>query len=643
MFAYLGVPVLAGEVCLGALAVATTDMTKRFTLRDQELLEALARQAGIAIQNARLYSQLQNELAERGRVEMALRQREAILEAVATAAGQFLQSQDWPRYIQTVLAELGQITHSSHTYIFQNHPGPQGRAVTTQLYQWTAPQAEPTLGRAEFQNVPLEGAGLERWREAMLRGEPYYGSHSTWQPDEVHYLGPLGAQSILEMPVYLPGAPGNLPGEAAREWWGLIGFDDYTAERVWSPAEVDAIKIAAGILSAAIQRQRADQAVQQREDLYRRAIGTADAVPYYYQYAPPQFSFIGEGILKLTGYPAAEMTPDLWNQHVEQAIPKGEASGLTEDEALQLSRQGKLPDWRCDYRFRRQDGELCWIADTGIELMGADGESHGCIGILQDITDRKLAEEAARQANLVLEKRVQERTAALQLANKEMEAFTYSVSHDLRAPLRAIDGYSRILLEDYGERLNADGQTCLNNVRQSAKKMNQLIDDLLQFSRATRQAMEMVPVSLSDLADELLEAHARQEADRVVQVTVQPGLETAGDPNLLRIAIENLISNAWKFTRQTANARIEVGQVPQSETMQPVYYVRDNGAGFDMQYAYRLFQPFQRLHSPEEFEGTGVGLATVQRIISRHNGQVWAEGIPNQGACFYFTIGQADE
>jgi len=513
LFAYLGVPVLDGETCLGALAVATTDRHKCFTPRDQELLEALARQAGIAIRNARLYSQLENELAERCRVETALRQREAILEAVASAAGQFLQSQDWPRYIQTVLAELGQITHSSHAYIFQNHPGPRARLVTSQLYQWTAPGTEPTLERAEFQNVPLEGPGLERWRDAMLHGEPFYGGRSTWQSGEAQYLGPLGAQSILEMPVYLQSTPGNPPGEVSLEWWGVIGFDDYTTERVWLPAEIDAIKIAASILSAAIQRQRADQAVQ----------------------------------------------------------------------------------------------------------------------------------ETSYRANLALEKRVQERTVALQLANKEMEAFAYSVSHDLRAPLRAIDGYSQILLEDYANQLSEDGRTCLENVRQSTKKMNQLIDDLLQLSRVTRQTMEMVPVNLSDLANELVEAHTRQEADRAVQVTVQAGLEAIGDSTLLRLALENLISNAWKFTRQTGNARIEVGQVEGSASPQPVYFVRDNGAGFDMQYAARLFQPFQRLHNPDEFEGTGVGLATVQRIMQRHNGRLWAEGAPNQGATFYFTIGSADD
>ncbi|MFM8320314.1 MAG: GAF domain-containing protein, partial [Chloroflexota bacterium] len=642
--AYLGVPLLTGEQCLGALAVACTAPERRFTPRDLETLQTVASQAGIAIQNARLYRELSEELAERRRMEDALQQRDVILEAVAFAAGQFLRSQDWQGYIQTVLAELGQITNSSHAYIFQNHPGPDGRTVTSQLYQWTRPGDQPTLAMAEFLNVPLEGPGLERWRQAMLDGEPFYGSRSTFLPGEERFLAPLGAQSILEMPIYLRAEFRRPAPEADMEWWGMIGFDDYTAERRWSAAEVDAIRIAASIFSAAIQRQRADEAMRQREDIYRRAISSADAVPYLQEYSPNRFVFMGEGITHLLGYTAAEVTPQLWKTHVDQANMLGSAAHLSEPQAYELARAGQLPNWRCDYLMRTRSGEQRWIADSGVELIGPDGLSYGCIGILQDVTDRKRVEQAAQQANQELERRVQERTSALETANREMESFAYSVSHDLRAPLRAIDGYSSILMQDHLSGLDEDAQACLDNIRQATLKMNQLIDDLLQLSRVTRAEMQTVAVDLSELAAEWKRVRQAQEPERTVRLAIQPGLQAAGDPNLLRIALGNLLDNAWKFTRRSSEPRIEIGcqDQPGPDGLQcTVYFVRDNGAGFDMRYAGRLFQAFQRLHNPSEFEGTGVGLATVQRVVRRHHGQVWAEGQVDGGATFYFTLGKA--
>ncbi len=633
--AYLGVPILAAEKCLGALAVASNQAEVVFSQHEQDLLEIMASQASSAIQNARLYSALQTELAERGKAETTLHQREQILEAVASASGQFLQSQDWQQYIQTVLAELGQITQSSHAYIFQNHRSPTGEMVCTQLYEWTAIEAQPTLAQEEFQNVPLEGPGLERWRQAMLRAEPFHMSRSTMLPLEERYLAPMGAKSLLEMPIYLRNESGETQ-QAELEWWGVIGFDDYSKERSWSAAEVDAIKIAASILSAAIQRQRADQALLRREDIYRRAISSANAVPYYHNYATNLFSFIGEGVFDITGYSADEMTPDLWNERSVEMVMRDELSGLSLEQATRLTRQGVVGYWRCDYHFRTRSGELRWIADNGVELIGPDGTSTGCIGIMQDVTERKEAEVAAQAANILLEKRVQERTAELQAANQELESFAYTVSHDLRAPLRAVDGYSRLVLEDYGALLQEDGRICLENVRLATLKMNQLIEDLLKLSRVNRAEMNTSPVNLSELCEELFQALHGSEPQRQIITQVQPGLWVNGDANLLRVALSNLIDNAWKFTRHTPAASITVGGEEKDGYM--VYFVRDNGAGFDMKYAERLFQAFQRLHDAREFEGTGVGLATVTRVINRHGGRIWAEGAVNQGAAFYFTL-----
>jgi signal transduction histidine kinase len=233
-------------------------------------------------------------------------------------------------------------------------------------------------------------------------------------------------------------------------------------------------------------------------------------------------------------------------------------------------------------------------------------------------------------------RRIAERTAQLELANTELEAFSYSVSHDLRAPLRSIDGFSLALLEDCADKLEADGKKYLQNVRQSAQQMARLIDDLLALSRVTRTELRRERMDLTALARAVLSRLQRNEPERKVDVVVSDALMADGDPQLLSVALENLIGNAWKFTGKRSAARIELGA--QMNGGRRAYFVRDNGAGFDMAYSDKLFGVFQRLHSATEFEGTGVGLATVQRIVRRHGGRIWAEGEVGRGATFFFTL-----
>ena len=231
---------------------------------------------------------------------------------------------------------------------------------------------------------------------------------------------------------------------------------------------------------------------------------------------------------------------------------------------------------------------------------------------------------------------LERRGAELEAVNRELESFSYSVSHDLRAPLRVIDGFSHALLEDYSGKLDAEGEDYLRRVRAASQQMGQLIDDLLLLSRVTRTDIRREPVDLSAMARSIIEELRASEPERRVEFTVAEKLSALGDGRLLRIALENLLGNAWKFTARREDARVEFGATERDG--QAVYYVRDNGAGFDMDYAGKLFGPFQRLHHAEEFEGTGVGLATVQRVVSRHGGRVWAEGVVNRGATFYFTL-----
>jgi len=245
--------------------------------------------------------------------------------------------------------------------------------------------------------------------------------------------------------------------------------------------------------------------------------------------------------------------------------------------------------------------------------------------------------DEVRMLNAELERRVEERTAELAEVNKELETFAYSVSHDLRAPLRGIDGWSLALLEDYGDALDDTGRGFIRTVRAETERMAQLIDALLQLSRVTRREMRREVVDLTGLAREVAEELRQADADRRAEIVIVPGIVAHGDRTLLRAVLQNLLGNAWKFTNKREHARIELGIV--LGPGQRAYFVRDNGAGFNMAFSSKLFAPFQRLHNTGEFPGTGVGLATVQRIIGRHGGRVWAEGVPDEGATFYFTLG----
>lgn len=303
----------------------------------------------------------------------------------------------------------------------------------------------------------------------------------------------------------------------------------------------------------------------------------------------------------------------------------------------------------------RSDGISIPVCVTAAPIRSQDGELIAVSLIEADLSIGKMAEQAISQLNQTFEERfsqytrdleianneLQRRTAELEALNREIEAFSYSVSHDLRAPLRSMAGFSHALCEDYSNKLDETGRNFLLRIRAASERMGLLIDDLLALSRVSRGPLIKEEVDLAEIVCSILSALKEREPIRTVETVVAREARTAGDPRLLQILLDNLIGNAWKFTAKTTKPRIEFGiEAIEGER---AFFVRDNGAGFDPRFAGKLFGAFQRLHSEADYPGTGIGLATVQRIAHRHGGRVWADGRPDEGAAFYFTIGRAEK
>jgi PAS domain S-box-containing protein len=305
--------------------------------------------------------------------------------------------------------------------------------------------------------------------------------------------------------------------------------------------------------------------------------------------------------------------------------------------AVSAAYSGSLREGRDDYEIehrvvRKSTGEIRYVHEKCQHFRDETGRIIRSVGMVHDITERKKDEEKIRGLNEELKHKV----VQLESANQELEAFSYSVSHDLRSPLRSIDGFSLALLEDYAGKLDAEGRDHLDRVRGATQRMAQLIDDLLKLSRVTRMEMKRERVNLSVVATQIAGRLRNSRPDRTAEFMVADDLIAFGDERLLTVVLENLFANALKFSEKKSQTVIEFGATLLDG--KAVYFVRDNGAGFDMAYADKLFNPFQRLHQETEFPGTGIGLATVKRIVNRHGGRVWIEGEVEKGATVYFTL-----
>jgi PAS domain S-box-containing protein len=342
--------------------------------------------------------------------------------------------------------------------------------------------------------------------------------------------------------------------------------------------------------------------------------------------------FVNDAFERMTGYTKAE---------VLGKSPRMLQGAQTQRDELDRIRAAleKGEPVRAELINYNKASDAYWVEFEIVPIADAQGIFTHFVAIERDITERKQAEAQILQLNAQLEDRVRQRTAQLEAANRELEAFSYSASHDLRSPLNTINGFSQMLLKTNSSNLDAKGQHYLNRIRAGAQQMGELIDGLLMLAKNSRDPLRFQTVDISAIDRRMEQEFHEQEPERQVQVQVQDAMLVRGDSVLLSVVMQNLLGNAWKFSARREAARIDVGSEAGADG-QTVYFVKDNGAGFDMAYADKLFGVFQRLHSPTDFMGTGVGLANVKRVIERHGGRVWAQSRPDEGATFYFTLGQ---
>lgn len=640
--AIVSVPLkVRGEV-IGVIGLAYTEPGREFSPKQVAALRQVAELAALAVDNARLYQSAQDELRERVLIQENLHQTNQQLENTALA----LERRS------NLLQVAAEVSRAASAILDPNELAQQVVDLAQQrfgLYYvglFLVDEAGEMLhlraGTGSAGHSMLQSGHKLRVGNTSMVGWCFANRQARIAldvgEDAVRFSNPLlpGTRSELALPLI---SRGQTLGAMTIQSENEAAFSDENLETFQTLAD----QLANAILNARLydqlgkeleERKRAESKIRRlNRELEQRVERRTLAL----KASEEKFRALSENNpLRIRRYDRdgrylyANWVSSIPNFNPNSVIGKTIREVVDDPELVELGERcirqvfdtGK--PLHTEYKFGDSSYASWWLAPE----FDPEGNVVSVVTTTLDITERRQMEDELRA-----------RTLELQASNRELESFSYSVSHDLRAPLRALDGFSRILLDDFHDSLPQDGQHYLTRIRESVQQMSRLIDDMLRLSRITRVEMRHYPVDLAGIATEIIDSFKNQEPERIVDVEIHQRLVVNGDEGLLRMALENLLNNAWKFSAKTSQARIEVGKTKfQNEE---TFFVRDNGVGFDMAYADKLFSVFQRLHSPREFPGTGVGLAIVQRVIHRHGGKIWAESAPGQGTTFYFTVGSS--
>jgi hypothetical protein len=488
----------------------------------------------------------------------------------------------------------------------------QGEDDTVLVTLWRVLGVPPPASSSDF-----DVAGRQ-WSMVVTAGPRLLSEHLTWIP---WFAALAGLMVSVAMATTVSGYAHRGEGLASARRRLSTERRDYM-EKVSSLTDE--------LERERLDRRRTEESLFREKQQFRLMFNSVPAM-ICYKDTKNRFLLVNEAAASSMG----RTVDDMEGKPCSEIIP-ARAYELYRDD-LEIVQSGK-PKLGLIEETELPSGKSIWTRTDKLPEYDAMGRVVGILVFSQDITEHRQAEAEIRRLNEELEQRVGVRTAELRAANQELESFAYSVSHDLRTPLRTIDGFSKLVIEEHGHELSQPAHEYLARLRNAAQRMGHLIDDLLKLTRVSRAELRREQVDLSAMARQVIDDLKSTSRDRHVAVVIEATPFASGDPVLLLNVVENLLSNAWKFTARSREPRIEFGSKTVSGD-RTAFYVRDNGVGFDMVYADKLFGAFQRLHSHGEFEGSGIGLATVQLIIRRHAGEVWAESVPDQGATFYFTLG----
>lgn len=590
------------------------------TTKGGQLFPVEITRSDLALEGRNLVVSVIRDVTERKKNEEQLRRHEQQLRRHNLALGALSRSGAWERGgLMTAFQEITEVTAQAlevervSIWLFDRQ---RTKINCRDLYErsWKRHSAGFAITSTDYASY-FKALALDR----VIAAHDAHADPRTREFSQ-SYLKPNGICSLLDAPIRVLGR--NV---------GVVCNEQVGKPRLWGPEEEAFVASVADFVAMAIEadeRRQTQDALRESEERYRQL----------YENIPSMYFTLDTGgkILSINRFGLEHLgyyTSELIGQPASKLLPEDDLAPFQDRLAECIRFPERIVDWEA--RQICKSGKMIWVRQYARMKRNPD-ESPVILVVCDDITERKQAEEQIRQFNLELEQRVIERTAQLQAVNKELESFSYSASHDLRAPLRAISGFSEALMTDYAEKLDPKGRDYLVRVYSASQRMGQLIDALLSLSRITRQEMRRVDTNLSEIAEGLVAELRAAQPGREVQFVIEPNLRASADQELIRIVLGNLLGNAWKYTSKRDRARIEFGYARNNGTS--AYYVRDNGIGFDPEFSQTLFVPFQRLHSRKEFEGEGIGLTTVHRIVQRHGGKVWATGQVDQGATFFFTV-----